>query len=55
MEDRYDQAFDEIVFAVTVLLWGEDAAQEETLRRVIWYALDQLGVQEILRELGDKL
>jgi len=55
MEDRYDRAFDDIVFAVAVLLWGEDAAQDETLRRVIWYALDRLGVQEILHEFGEKL
>ncbi len=53
MGDKYDEAFQEIVFCVTRLVFGNAQSVRTVYQTIIRYALLHLGVWEIIKGLRD--
>ena len=51
MAENWEEVYEEVVFAVTRLMFGDDCASLKTYRNVIRYALNNLGVEEVIKKL----
>jgi hypothetical protein len=52
MEDKYEAAFEEVVFAVTKLLFND--ATSGICQRIVTLVLIQLGVRDVIEQLRSK-
>ena len=50
MAENWEEVYEEVVFAVTRLMFGDDCASLKTYRNVIRHALNDLGVEEEVYE-----
>lgn len=53
MNDKYDEASNEIVFAVARLMFGDTQATNAILQRLVKHALLSLGVWDVIEGLKD--
>jgi len=51
MAENWEEVYEEVVFAVTRLMFGDDCASLKTYRNVIRHALNDLGVEEVIKKL----
>jgi|GEM_PF-4699212 len=51
MRDKYNEAFNEIVFAVARLLFGDSRATNAMLQALTKHALLDLGVWRVIKDL----
>ena len=53
MLEKWEKTFDEIVFVVARLIFGDDYATQKTYQNIVRLALSALDVPEILKTLSN--